>query len=313
MNDTELLHQAINNAKNFENFHDVLMAVSLHPEWLTFIPNERQWAILHQIIFSGNVNHLDQLLALQKSNKEFRLLTDTRNKQTILDITKLRSDIPEMTKRIQQLIKLDQILNYAKDCQWNECYNLVKDNPTLINEKPPYRRYYLIHHMAIVNAIKEFERFKQIKGCIFDSTLRADRKKINIIAREENQLEFAELMEKYYPNLLDKDDLEIDDLYKPSEEAIQQTKAIHLIVIQGINKDLDGDLLGKSFKPKTRGEVMKHLAVIRSEQDKKESQTNDIILQNEENKRKLRVMDNLTCPLTLAVFIDPGKYHKDID
>lgn len=312
MTDNQLLYNAINSAKNFENFQDVLMAVSLHPEWLTIIPDERRWAILHQIIFSANVNHLDQLLALQKSNKEFRLLTNTRDGQTILDIAKLRPDVPQIMTCLEKLIKLDEMLNYAKDCQWDKCYNLVKENPTLVNEKPPYRRYYLIHHMAVNNGIKEFERFKQIKGCIFNSTLRADRKQINIIAREENQPEFAELMEKEFPNLLDKDDLEIDDLYKPSEEAIKQTKAITLIVQQNIVKDLDEDLMGKSVKPKTRGEVIKQLADKRSDPNDKGGQINKSTLQEEEQKRKLLVLDNLTCPLTLAVFIDPGKNFKSL-
>lgn len=59
MSDTELLNKAINSAKNFENFQDVLMAVSLHPEWLTCIPEHRIWAILHQVILSGHVNNLE--------------------------------------------------------------------------------------------------------------------------------------------------------------------------------------------------------------------------------------------------------------
>jgi len=310
MSDTELLHQAINSAKNFEKFQDVLMAVSLHPEWLTIIPDDRRWAILHQIIFSGDISHLDQLLALQKSNKDFRLLTNTRDNQTILDIANSRQDIPQMVKRIQQLIKIDEMLNYAKDCQWDQCYNIAKENPTFVNEKPPYRRYYLIHHMASANAIEQFKRFKQIKGCVFDSTLRADRKKINVIAREENRPEFAAFIEEQFPSLLDTDDSESNDFYKPSKEAIQQTKNVTLLVQKNVVKNLDEDLMGESSTPKTRNEVMQQIAAVRSQHVRKQNQATNATVQAEEEKRKLLVLDNLTCPLTLAIFIDPGKYYK---
>jgi len=309
MSDTELLDKAIDSAKSFKNFPNVLMAVSLHPEWLTIMPNERKWAILHQIIFSGDINHLNQLLALQKFNREFRLLTDTRDNQTILDIAKLRQDVPKMIEHIQRLIKLDEMLNYARDCQWDQCYNIVREDPTLVNEKPPYRRYYLIHHMAVANAIEQFNRFKQISNCIFDSTLQADRKKVNVIAREHNCSEFAEFIEKKHPSLLDEDDSEIDDVYKPSEEATKQTKAITLIVQKSVVKDLDEDLMGESVKPKTRDEVMHNLAAIRSQHERKQNQASTASLQVEEDKFKARVLDTLTCPLTLAVFTDPGKYH----
>ncbi|CAF2830389.1 unnamed protein product [Rotaria sp. Silwood2] len=306
MSDTEFLHKAINNAKNFENFSDVLMAVSLHPEWLTMIPEGRKWAILHQIILSGNVNNLDQLLALQKSNKEFRLLTQTSDNQTIFDIASLRNDISDMIKRIEQLVKLDQILNYAKVCEWDKCYEIVKENPSFVNEKPPYRRFYLIHHMACANAIKQFESFKEIKNCIFDLNLRADRKKINVIAREEGQPKFAEYIEKHYPNLLDKDDSTLDELYKPSEEAKKRTNAVNAMMDQQcIVKDLDNNLLGKPIKMKSRAEVMLHINEIRTQQESELKTKSSQASKTEEDTRQEMMIDTLTCPLTLAIFIDP--------
>ncbi|CAF3674323.1 unnamed protein product [Rotaria sp. Silwood1] len=306
MSDTEFLHKAIDNAKNFENFSDVLMAVSLHPEWLTMIPEDRRWAILHQIILSGNVNNLDQLLALQKSNKKFRLLTNTRDNQTILNIASLRNDIPDMIKRLQQLIKLDEMLNYAKDCEWDKCYDIAKENPNFINEKPPYRRYYLIHHMACANAIEQFERFKQIKNCIFNLNLRADRKKINEIAREEHQSKFAEYIEKHYPSLLDKDDSIYDELYTPTEEAKKRTHMINTMMDQRcIVKDLDKDLMGEPIKLKSRTEVMLHINEIRTQQENELKEKSKQASKVEEDGRTEMMIDTLTCPLTLAIFVDP--------
>jgi hypothetical protein len=305
MGDTELLNKAIDSAKKFENFQDVLMAVSLHPEWLTLIPDERKWAILHQIIFSGHVNNLDQLLALQKANRDFRLLTNTRDQETVLDIASLRKDIPKMREHIQLLIKIDEMLNYARCCKWDECYNIAKENPTFVNEKPPYRRFYLIHHMACANAIDQFQRFQQIKGCMFDPTLRADRKKINVIAREANHPEFAAFMEKQFPNLLDQDDSTFQEIYRPSDEAVKQTKNVTLMVQKAVVQDLEDNLMGEQVESKSRGEVVKQLSVTRSERTRKPNQTSAATSKVDDDKQKSLVLDNLTCPLTMNVFVDP--------
>ncbi len=307
MSDKELFDKAIDSAKNFTDFPDVLMAVSLHPEWLTIIPEERRWAILHQIILSGDVNHLDQLLALQKSNGEFRLLTDTQDGKTVLAIANLRHDVPAMRAHIQRLVKLDEMLNYAKECEWDDCYNLVKEDPTLVNEKPPYRRYYLIHHLTVDNAIAQFERFKQIQGCIFDPTLRADRKKINLIAREADCDEFATFIEKQFPNLLDDTDSAQEDVFQPSEEAIQQTTAITLMIHNSVIKDLDEDLIGKATSKKSRTVVIQQLSEIQSDHEKRREDESSGALKAEDEKHKSLILDNLTCPLTLAVFVDPGR------
>lgn len=308
MSDTELLEQAINNARDFKNFPDILMAVSLHPEWLTLIPEHRKWAILHQVILSGDVDHLNQLLALQKSNKTFRLLTNTRDNQTVLDIAKLRKDVPVMEARIKHLIKLDELLSYAKDCKWDQCLQIIRENPNIVNEKPPYRRFYLIHHMACANAIKEFEEFKRIKDCVFYINLRADRKKINVIAREENQPEFAAHMEKNYPILLDSDDPEDDEVYTPSEEAKRNTNAINALMEQkAIVKDLDRDLMGESTKPKSRAEVLLQINELRTQRDKELKDKSSQAAKAEEQQNQEMMVDNLTCPLTFCIFVDPGR------
>jgi hypothetical protein len=307
MAESNLLHKAIDNAKKFENFNDVVLAVSLHPEWLTFIPPGRKWAILHQIILSGDVDHLNQVLALQRSNRDFRLLTDTNDGKTVLDIARSRKDAPEMKARIEQLIKLDEMLTYARDGQWDQCYNIVRENPAYFNEKTPYRRYYLIHHMACANAVDEYKRFKQIKGCTINPTLRVDNMKVNELARNKNCLEFAKLIEKEYSSLLDNHDSDIDEISKPSKEALQQTKAVTLMMQKSVVKDLDESLLGNSQKPKSRAEVMQHISEIRTDRRKTQDQKDNASAKVDEDKQKSLLMDNLTCPLTLNIFIDPGK------
>ncbi|CAF0733855.1 unnamed protein product [Adineta steineri] len=306
MSDEELLQKAVECARNFQDFPQVLMAISLHPEWLTIIPENRKWAILHQIIFSGDVNQLEQLLALQKLNKKFRLQTNTRQQETVLDIAALRKDVPDMLKRIQQLIKLDEMLTYARDCQWDKCYNIIKENPSFVNEKPPYRRFYLIHHIAYANAIKAYETIKQIKGCKFDLNLRADRKKINLIAKEGQQFAFATYIEKECPSLLEQDDPDDDSIYHATDHAIKQTEIINTMMEQtNIIQDLDQNLIGSGPTKKSRDEVMKYLNNSKTNTEIQEVQTKVASTKIEENKHKEILLDNLTCPLTLAVFTDP--------
>mgnify|MGYP001086978660 FL=1 len=298
--DTDLLNTAIDCAKNFEKFEDVLLAVSLHAEWLTLIPSNRQWAILHQIIFSGNVNHLDQLLALQKSNKDFRLCTNTRLNETVLDIAKKRSDVPAMIQHIQRLIQLDDMLTLAKACEWDRCFQIVQANPNLINEKPPYRRYYLIHHMAFSNAIEQYKRFKQITNCVWNPTLQADRKKIHVLAHECGHIEFAKLIEKDYPSLLDENDCLLDEIRQPTQQAIQQTKNITLMIQSNVVKNLDDNLIADRFVQKSRHEVVRQLSTDHSRGTRHPTTNVD------DEKQKALVLDNLTCPLTMNIFIDPG-------
>jgi hypothetical protein len=165
--------------------------------------------------------------------------------------------------------------------------------------------------MACVNAIEQFERFKQIKDCKFDLTLRADRKKINVIAREEKQPKFAAYIEQQCPSLLDQDDSDENDIYQPSEAAVKHTQAINTMMEQrNTIKDLDCNLMGKSGKPKNRDEVMQQINALQTQHEIKQEATNHVTVKADEDKRKDIILNNLMCPLTLAVFIEPGKYHK---
>lgn len=215
-----------------------------------------------------------------------------------------------MTARIQQLIKLDEMLNYAIECKWDRCYEIAKENPSYVNEKPPYRRFYLIHHMACASATEQFERFKKIKDCKFDLTLRADRKKINTIAKEQKQLQFAAYIEKQCPFLLETDDPTLVDTYTASDKAVEHTKNITntLMEQKNIVKNLDQNLMGEPTKYKTRDEVMQHIADMRTQHEEEQKQKSNATVKVDEQKQQDAILDTLTCPLTLAVFVEPGKY-----
>lgn len=308
MTDRELLQKAMDAAKNFANFDDVVMAVSVHPEWLTIIPRGRRWAILHQIILSGNVANLMRLLHLQKLNPDFRLfLTKTADGESVLDVAKMHPDASRMREYIEELIKLDEMLNYARECQWNQCYEIVEKNPAYFNQKPPYRRYYVIHQLIFADNVEQFQRFEKIKNFSFDFTIRFDRQKVNTFARKNNNLDFAKYLEEQYSSLLSEDDSDSQILPESSEACAQQTDNVGLMLQKTAFAHIDEALLGEKQTFKSRGEFRQHVQQIQSDRRTTERQNSEATANAEEEAYKKKLIGNLTCPLTMTVFVDPGR------
>ncbi|CAF1139880.1 unnamed protein product [Didymodactylos carnosus] len=116
-------------AKQFKNLEAVLMYVSLHPESLTLICNHN-WSILHQVVFSGMVKELNQLLALQKKNGYFRLLSPAKDETTVLDIVEKTKD-QHPPHHLACVGKLEVFKSFAgiPDCEFD--LNLKADNKTI--------------------------------------------------------------------------------------------------------------------------------------------------------------------------------------
>jgi hypothetical protein len=154
----------------------------------------RRWTMLHQIVFSGNVMHLNEVLALQISNPQFRLLCKTADGKTVREVAAERAHIhPSMIRRIERLVAVDQLLNNAKDNKWELVRQFIRQQPDIVNEKPPYRRYYLAHYLASLGELKMFKELSTI--CQFKVDLLADNKTVSQVARENNKIEFAEFVE----------------------------------------------------------------------------------------------------------------------
>lgn len=308
MNDEKMLEKAVDAAKKFENFDDVLMAVSLHPEWLIVIPEKRKWAILHQVILSGNVNHLNQLLHLQKNNPKFRLLVDTANGEKISDILRMRDDIEKMEKYIEKLIELDKMLNYAQQCQWDQCYDIVKKNPSYFNEKPPYRRSYLIHQMIYADNLEQFKRFQKIPGFTFNFTVRSEeqKQKINVFARKNNCIDFAKYLEEQNPSLLIDDDSVYAEISQPPPGAITKTDGLALMLQSTITMQPEDS--SEDTSPKlSRSQLREHITVLQSQRQKVRQETTAATNNTQEKKYNEDLLETLTCFLTGAVFVDPGR------
>ena len=91
---------------------------------------------------------------------------------------------------IERLVALDLLLNNAKEKKWDPVKQFLRQQPNLVNEKPPYRKWYLPHYLA---SIGELNIFQELAGiCQFKFNLVVDEKTISQIARENNFPEFAD-------------------------------------------------------------------------------------------------------------------------
>jgi len=179
-----LFMEAYECAKNNHNWNKVSTAVSNHPDWLTRVPQGRRWTMLHQIVYCGNITHLNEVLAYQISNEEFRLLCKALDDKTIREVAAERAHIhPQMLRRVERLVAIDQLLNNAKDGKWELVRQFLRQQPDIINEKPPYKKYYLAHYLALTGQLDMFKDLSTI--CEFKLDLVADNKTINQIARKK--------------------------------------------------------------------------------------------------------------------------------
>jgi hypothetical protein len=156
--------------------------------------------MLHQIVYCGNVVHLNEVLAYQLSNEEFRLLCKALDDKTVREVATERAHVnPQMLRRVERLVAIDQILYNAKDGKWELVRQFLRQQPDIVNEKPPYRKYYLAHFLASTGQLDIFKDLSNI--CEFKLDLMADNKTINQIARDNNHIEFAEHIEHLCPNI----------------------------------------------------------------------------------------------------------------
>ncbi|CAF2907224.1 unnamed protein product [Rotaria sp. Silwood2] len=96
-----------------------------------------------------------------------------------------------MYKRIERLVVMDDLLNNAKGRKWEVCKYILNKTPDIINEKPPYRKFYFIHHIAYKGDRKAFDDFNQQNQ--FDlSLLTNDDKSIIDIANEKGNQDFVQ-------------------------------------------------------------------------------------------------------------------------
>lgn len=317
MSSTENFQNALEAAKEFVNFDHLYASLHLHPDWVSIIPEDRNWAILHQVVFSGNIRFLSQILALQSTVKNFNPLLKTKDGKTILEIAQMRTDDPSVETYIRKLMTLDNMLTHAKNGDWDECMKIVRAHPSYLNEKTPYRRYYVLHHIACVGKKQIYDQFEKIPNCNFAGYLLADNLSVVDVAKLHGQSDFAEYMRKKYPILANETSEPVTkELPRSEEDRLRKEKILSLMITQ---KDFFSTLEDEIFKfprQESRNEVIKKLREeteidkfrkVREKRESGETTATTTVAIPSSNVDPNAFSQTLTCPLTFEYFKDPGK------
>ncbi|CAF0965615.1 unnamed protein product [Rotaria sordida] len=142
------IEMVISWAKSGHESDKVYRFIFLHPEDLFTIPQRRSWTIGHQVVYNGDVNLLKRILALF-SDEQINIRTLSRDQKTLLDVAKERHKIyPSMYTYVEHLFLQDDLIQAAKQSNWDLVHNILNKHPKLSNEKPPYSTYFLLHYVV---------------------------------------------------------------------------------------------------------------------------------------------------------------------
>ncbi|CAF1570835.1 unnamed protein product [Didymodactylos carnosus] len=174
---------------------------------LTTIPPNETLSILHHIVSHGNLDLFSSVIAIP--NLRFILLTKSAGKPSkdILEISheniKKSQQHKMIYKRIKELNELDKFVEYAKHNQTDQCKQmLIQTDIDLANMKPPYRKYYLIHHLAYANNRREFDELRNLGTCHFNMLLlTSDNKTAAEVAFENHHKDFGNYLESLSPEM----------------------------------------------------------------------------------------------------------------
>ncbi|UJR31652.1 hypothetical protein I4U23_019133 [Adineta vaga] len=190
-----------NEQAHFDLVYRTLLAKA---DYLTIIPNQDNYSILHYLVIHGAHDLFNKVIAIP--NIRFILLTKSNTKpgKDILEIANEHrsksNDHKKLFKTIDRLVQMDKFVEYGKNNQTDECKKMLQTDEHLANQKPPYRKYYLIHHLAYANNRHAFDQLRQV--CRFDlKLLTNDNKTASEVAFENNHRDFAQYLESLSPEM----------------------------------------------------------------------------------------------------------------
>jgi hypothetical protein len=209
-----------NERAHFDLVYRTLLAKS---DYLTLLPDKEQYSILHYLVLHGALELFNKVIAIP--NIRFILLTKTATKpgKDILQISDENrtksSDHRKLHDTIDYLVKIDKFVEYGKNNRTDECRKMLLQDDKLANQKPPYRKYYLIHHLAFTDNKDGFDQLSKI--CSFDLTLlTSDQKTASEVAIEQHHSRFAHYLETLSPAMR-----EIREKHQKEREKQTQAQA----------------------------------------------------------------------------------------
>ncbi|CAF1521099.1 unnamed protein product [Adineta ricciae] len=128
-----------NQWKNVQRF------LFFHPEDLFMIPYGRAWSLAHQIVYHGNIDLIKQILPLY-SDDLINIRTLSKDRKSLLDVAREQQKInPAMYTFMERLFLQDDLIQAAKYHNWDLVNQILEQDRSLVNEKPPYATNFLLH------------------------------------------------------------------------------------------------------------------------------------------------------------------------
>lgn len=216
------------------HFDLVYRTLLINSTCLCQIPKNETHSILHYIVLHGAYDLFNKVIAIP--NIRIILLTKTLSKPSkdILQIAEEKKNVSKIHKKLYEHIRhlndMDRLVELGKMNDINECKKMLSYDADLINHKPPYRRYYLIHHLAYSNNKDAFDELN--KAYKFDLTLlTSDQKTASEVAFEQNHTRFAHYLEELSPQMKQSREQHEKAKNKPKQTTVQKNDKIEQQII----------------------------------------------------------------------------------
>ena len=185
-------------------FAEVYRSLLIRPDYVSVIPPKEAYSIFHYLVIHGALDLFNKVIAIP--NLRFNPLTKTASKPS-KDISQIsmenRSKSPthrKLSDAINNLVTLDKFVDYGKRNQIEDCKRMLQQDDDLANQKPPYRKYYLIHHLAYADNKDGFDQLRAM--CKLDMTLlSSDQKTASEVALEQNHTRLSHYLEELSPEM----------------------------------------------------------------------------------------------------------------
>lgn len=144
------LDAALHWAKSGHEATKVYRYLFLHPDDFFTIPKGRAWSIAHQIAFHGDLALFKRVLALYYDDQiNIRTPAGDKERKTLLDIaTDRREKNNDMYEYMKRLFLCDELIHAARRNNWKRVEELLKQDSSLTNEKPPYSTFFVLHYLV---------------------------------------------------------------------------------------------------------------------------------------------------------------------
>ena len=196
------LEIATNYARSGRDSEKLYQYICVHPADFFAILPKRRWSIAHQVVYHGDVNLFKRLLSLFFDQK-LNIRSTSGDRKTLLDVAREKQTThQEMFAYIEHLFTQDELMEAAKASNWSIVMSLLEKNRYLVNEKPPYSPYFLLHHVVmngdvqiLKQLLEKFHPVTDVRSANHETPLQIaiqmKRSEMCSLLRGENQSEAA--------------------------------------------------------------------------------------------------------------------------